>query len=45
MTKAEKKQLRYDTAYMRMAMEWAKLSHCKRKASRLAYCERPYDYF
>ena len=31
MTKAEKKQLRYDTAYMRMAMEWAKLSHCKRK--------------
>ena len=31
MTKAEKKQLRYDTAYMRMAMEWAKLSHCQRK--------------
>ena len=25
------KQLRYDTAYMRMALEWAKLSHCKRK--------------
>ncbi|HEY0978591.1 MAG TPA: dCMP deaminase family protein [Flavobacteriales bacterium] len=25
------KQLRYDTAYMRMAAEWAKLSHCTRK--------------
>ena len=31
MTKAEKKQLRYDTAYLKMAKEWAKLSHCKRK--------------
>ena len=31
MNKAEKKQLRYDKAYMRMAMEWAKLSHCQRK--------------
>ncbi|MFD1293013.1 deoxycytidylate deaminase [Lutibacter holmesii] len=27
----EKKQLKYDNAYMRMAMEWAKLSHCDRK--------------
>ncbi len=27
----KKKQLRYDSAYMRMAKEWAKLSHCKRK--------------
>jgi len=27
----DKKQLRYDQAYMRMALEWAKLSHCKRK--------------
>ena len=26
-----KKQLKYDKAYMRMAAEWAKLSHCKRK--------------
>ncbi len=26
-----KKQLKYDTAYMRMALEWAKLSHCDRK--------------
>jgi dCMP deaminase len=26
-----KKQLRYDHAYMRMAFEWAKLSYCKRK--------------
>ncbi|MDT0553748.1 deoxycytidylate deaminase [Urechidicola vernalis] len=26
-----KKQLKYDNAYMRMALEWAKLSHCKRK--------------
>lgn len=25
------KQNRYDKAYMRMAMEWAKLSHCQRK--------------
>jgi dCMP deaminase len=25
------KQLRYDKAYLRMAQEWAKLSHCKRK--------------
>ncbi len=27
----KKKQLRYDSAYMKMAKEWAKLSHCKRK--------------
>lgn len=27
----EKKQLKYDKAYMRMATEWSKLSHCKRK--------------
>jgi dCMP deaminase len=26
-----KKQRRYDNAYMRMAEEWAKLSHCTRK--------------
>ena len=26
-----KKQLKYDVAYMRMALEWAKLSHCERK--------------
>tara|TARA_B100001175_G_scaffold315719_1_gene327905 strand:+ start:178 stop:594 length:417 start_codon:yes stop_codon:yes gene_type:complete len=25
------KQKRYDNAYMKMAIEWAKLSHCKRK--------------
>ncbi|MFD1553597.1 CMP deaminase [Putridiphycobacter roseus] len=25
------KQLKYDQAYLRMAIEWAKLSHCKRK--------------
>jgi len=25
------KQKRYDTAYMKMALEWAKLSYCKRK--------------
>lgn len=31
MTKAEQKQLRYDSAYMSMAYEWAKLSHCTRK--------------
>lgn len=27
----EKKQLKYDRAYLRMAYEWGKLSHCKRK--------------
>lgn len=27
----ESKQLRYDKAYLKMATEWAKLSHCKRK--------------
>lgn len=27
----KKKQLKYDRAYMRMALEWAKLSYCKRK--------------
>jgi len=25
------KQERYDKAYLRLALEWAKLSHCKRK--------------
>ncbi|GLB53116.1 dCMP deaminase [Neptunitalea chrysea] len=25
------KQLRYDKAYLRMAAEWGRLSHCKRK--------------
>ena len=28
---SEEKQLRYDIAYLRMAFEWAKLSHCQRK--------------
>ena len=27
----DEKQLRYDKAYMRMAHEWAQLSHCERK--------------
>ena len=27
----EKKQLKYDRAYLKMAFEWGKLSHCKRK--------------
>jgi dCMP deaminase len=27
----EKKQRRYDIAYLKMAREWSKLSHCKRK--------------
>ncbi|NLP57106.1 dCMP deaminase family protein [Lutibacter sp. B1] len=26
-----KKQLKYDRAYMKMALEWAKLSYCKRR--------------
>ncbi|WP_340075995.1 dCMP deaminase family protein [Leptobacterium sp. I13] len=28
---SEKKQAKYDMAYLRMAHEWGKLSHCKRK--------------
>ena len=31
MNEAKKKQSRYDNAYMNMAEEWAKLSHCTRK--------------
>ena len=31
MTPQELKQHKYDTAYMRMALEWAKLSHCHRR--------------
>jgi dCMP deaminase len=27
----KEKQLKYDIAYMKMAMEWSKLSHCERK--------------
>lgn len=27
----DKKQLKYDTAYLKMAHEWAKLSHCERR--------------
>ena len=27
----KEKQLRYDSAYLKMALEWAKLSHCTRK--------------
>ncbi len=27
----EIKQLKYDKAYLKMAMEWGKLSHCERK--------------
>ena len=27
----KEKQLKYDIAYLKMAMEWTKLSHCKRK--------------
>ncbi len=27
----KEKQHRYDSAYLKMAQEWAKLSHCKRK--------------
>lgn len=30
-TESPKKQERYDKAYLRMATEWAKLSHCTRK--------------
>ncbi|ARN77897.1 CMP deaminase [Nonlabens spongiae] len=31
MTPQVLKQRKYDTAYMRMALEWAKLSHCHRR--------------
>jgi len=27
----KEKQIRFDKAYLRMAQEWSKLSHCKRK--------------
>lgn len=27
----KKKQRKYDNAYLRMSLEWAKLSHCKRR--------------
>ena len=27
----DKKQLKYDKAYLKMALEWGKLSHCNRK--------------
>lgn len=27
----KKKQIKYDSAYLKMAQEWAKLSYCKRK--------------
>lgn len=27
----QKKQLRYDKAYLRIAQEWGKLSHCRRR--------------
>jgi len=30
-SKDNQKQLRYDKAYLKMALEWAKLSKCKRK--------------
>lgn len=29
--KEQNKQLRYDTAYLKMALSWSKLSHCTRK--------------
>jgi len=29
--KNTEKQIRYDTAYLNMAKEWSKLSHCERK--------------
>ena len=31
---SDSKQLRYDKAYLKMATEWAKLSHCKRRQVR-----------
>lgn len=31
MQEVSAKQLKYDTAYLKMAIEWAKLSYCERK--------------
>ena len=31
MVEVKSKQLKYDSAYLRVAVEWAKLSHCRRK--------------
>lgn len=31
MTEEQQKQQKYDRAYLRMAQEWAQLSHCNRK--------------
>lgn len=31
LSREEAKQLKYDRAYLRMAREWAELSHCERK--------------
>ena len=31
MDEAQRKQRKYDQAYLRMAEEWAQLSHCTRK--------------
>ena len=31
MTKEQLKKQRYDSAYIKMAAEWSRLSHCKRK--------------
>ncbi len=31
MDQLKEKQLRYDRAYLKMALEWGKLSHCNRK--------------
>jgi len=31
MKEAVAKQRKYDKAYLKMAMEWAQLSHCQRK--------------
>jgi len=31
MQKHSSKQLKYDTAYLKMAIEWSKLSYCKRR--------------
>ena len=30
-TEEQQKQQKYDRAYLRMAQEWAQLSHCNRK--------------
>ena len=41
----QEKQLKYDKAYLKMALEWAKLSYCERKQVGALICQKSHDYF